>query len=56
MTGGEGGGGGGGGAGLIPCRVIPKTLKMVLAVLLLGAQHKKVELGTRTGQLSVSKM
>ena len=26
-------------AGSIPCRVIPKTLKMVLAALSLGAQH-----------------
>ena len=26
-------------AGSIPCQVIPKTLKMVLAALLLGAQH-----------------
>ena len=26
-------------AGSIPGRVIPKTLKMVLAALLLGAQH-----------------
>ena len=27
--------------GLIPSRVIPKTLKMVLAALSLGAQHRK---------------
>ena len=26
-------------AGSIPCRVIPKTLKMVLAALSLGAKH-----------------
>ena len=26
-------------AGSISCRVIPKTLKMVLAALLLGSQH-----------------
>ena len=39
-------------AGSIPCWVIPKTLKMVLAALLLGAQH--LESGARTGQLSVS--
>ena len=36
----------------IPSCIIPKTLKMVLAALLLGA--KKVELEIRTGQPSVS--
>ena len=40
--------------GLIPGQVRPKTLKMVLAALWLGAHIKKVELGIRTGQLSVS--
>ena len=41
-------------AGSIPSRVIPKTLKMVIAALSLGI--KNVELGIRTGQLSVSIM
>ena len=41
-------------AGSIPGQVIPKTLKMVLAALLLGAQHQ--ESRARTGQLSVSIM
>ena len=41
-------------AGSIPGRVIPKTLKMVLAALSLGAQHS--ESRARTGQLSVSIM
>ena len=35
----RGAGVGGGDVGSIPGRVIPKTLKMVLAVLSLGAQH-----------------
>ena len=33
-----------GGCGFYPNRVIPKTLKMVLAALSLGSQHKKVKL------------
>ena len=37
-------------------RVIPKTLKMVLATLSLGAHIKKVALGIGTGQLSISIM
>ena len=41
-------------AGSIPSRVIPKTLKMVLAALSLGAQH--LESRARTGQLSVNIM
>ena len=41
-------------AGSIPGRVIPKNLKMVLAALLLGAQHW--ECRARIGQLSVSIM
>ena len=43
-------------AGSIPGRVMPKTFKMILAALLLGAHIKKVEVGIRTGQLSVSIM
>ena len=43
-------------AGSIPGRVIPKTLKMVLAALCLALSIKKVELGIGTGQLSVSIM
>ena len=39
-------------AGLIPGRFIPKTLKLVLAALSLGAQHSE----SRTGQPSVSIM
>ena len=42
--------------GSIPGRVILKTLKMVLAALLLVLSSKKVEFGIRTGQLSVSIM
>ena len=42
--------------GSIPGRVIPKTLKMVVAALLLALSSKKVELGFRTGQLRVSIM
>ena len=38
--------------GSIPDRVIPKTLKTVLAALSLGAQH--LESRARTGQLSAS--
>ena len=41
-------------SGLIPGGVIPKTLKMVLAALRLVLSIKKVELGIRTGQVSVS--
>ena len=43
-------------AGSIPGRVISKTLKMVLAALLLGAQHKESRARIRTGQLSVNIM
>ena len=45
-------------AGSIPSRVIPKTLKMVLAVMFfrLALSIKKVEQVIRTGQLSVSIM
>ena len=39
-------------AGSIPGRVIPKTFKMVLSALSLGAQHQ--ESRVRSGQLSVS--
>ena len=39
-------------AGSIPGRVTPKTLKMVLAALSLGAQH--LESRARTGQGRVS--
>ena len=42
--------------GSIPGGVIPKTSKMVLAALSLDTLIKKVELGIRTGQLSVSIM
>ena len=38
--------------GLIPSRVIPKTLKIVLFGFVLSS--KKVELGIRTGQPGVS--
>ena len=38
-------------AGSIPDRVIPKTFKMVLAALSLGAQH--YESRARTDQLSI---
>ena len=45
-------------AGSIPSQVIPKTLKMVLVLFRfrLALSIKKVELGIRTGQLSVSIM
>ena len=41
-------------AGSVFGQVVPKTLKMVLAALLLGAQHYKVDQGIRTDQLNVS--